>query len=63
MRGSSVASISDVAKLAGVSEMSVSRVLNGSPRVSNATHQRVLEAVVACNYVPSAAARASRAGR
>jgi LacI family transcriptional regulator len=37
--------IADVAELAQVSKMSVSRVLNGQTGVSTATRQRILEAV------------------
>lgn len=41
----------DVAKIAGVSTATVSYVLNGSKKVSDATRQRVLDAVKECNYV------------
>lgn len=53
-------SIKDVAALAGVSFTTVSHVLNGTRKVSPATRDRVLRAVQACGYVPSAAARALR---
>lgn len=45
--------IADVAKLARVSKMSVSRVLNGQTGVSEATRQRILQAVNQLGYVPN----------
>ena len=53
-----VATIFDVARLAGVSHQTVSRVLNDLPNVRPATRQRVEKAIVALNYRPSPAARA-----
>lgn len=50
-------SIKDVAKMAGVSTATVSRVLNQKDTVSETTRRRVLEAVKACNYVPNANAK------
>ena len=50
--------IRQVATRAGVSPMTVSRVLNGSPRVLPDTRQRVLEVVSELNYRPSGVARA-----
>ncbi|WP_330254900.1 LacI family DNA-binding transcriptional regulator [Nocardia sp. NBC_00565] len=47
----------DVAKLAGVSHQTVSRVLNGSPNVRPATRERVLRAVDELGYRPNAMAR------
>lgn len=47
----------DVAKLAGVSHQTVSRVLNGSPNVRPATRERVLQAVDELGYRPNAMAR------
>jgi LacI family transcriptional regulator len=49
--------IRDVARLAGVSSMTVSRVINGSERVSPATRQRVEAAIDELGYVPSRLAR------
>jgi LacI family transcriptional regulator len=46
-----------VARLCGVSVATVSRVLNGSARVTDETRRRVLEGVRELDYVPSAAAR------
>ncbi|WP_062204289.1 LacI family DNA-binding transcriptional regulator [Demequina salsinemoris] len=52
------ATIFDVARLAGVSHQTVSRVLNDLPNVRPATQQRVREAIAQLNYSPSPAARA-----
>ncbi len=51
------ATISDVAKLAGVSISTVSRVMNGTAVVAEETTQSVREAVELLNYSPHAAAR------
>ncbi|NQX35414.1 LacI family DNA-binding transcriptional regulator [Herbiconiux sp. VKM Ac-2851] len=52
------ATIFDVARLAGVSHQTVSRVLNDMPNVRPATRQRVENAIKQLRYVPSPAARA-----
>ena len=52
------ANIFDVARLAGVSHQTVSRVLNGLPNVRPATKERVEQAIVQLRYSPSPAARA-----
>jgi LacI family transcriptional regulator len=52
-----VAGIRDVAARSGVSIATVSRVFNGSPRVSEDTRARVLARARELNYVPNAAAR------
>ena len=52
-----IITIRDVARRAGVSSMTVSRVINGSDRVSPATRQRVEEAIAELGYVPSRLAR------
>jgi LacI family transcriptional regulator len=49
--------IKDVARLSGVSSMTVSRVINGSARVSPETRQRVERAIAELGYVPSRLAR------
>jgi DNA-binding LacI/PurR family transcriptional regulator len=55
--------IADVAAEAGVGVATVSRVLNASSSVREGTRRRVLEAIVALDYQPSAAARALSTGR
>ena len=47
----------DVARAAGVSTATVSRVVHGQDRVRPATRQRVLEVIEALGYVPDAAAQ------
>jgi LacI family transcriptional regulator len=49
--------IRDVAKLAGVSPMTVSRVINGSPKVTPETRARVEAAIRELHYVPNTLAR------
>ncbi|SBT46485.1 transcriptional regulator, LacI family [Micromonospora narathiwatensis] len=49
--------MSDVARLAGVSHQTVSRVLNNHPSVRQETRERVLRAVHQLNYRPNALAR------
>ena len=58
-----MAQIKDVARRAGVSVASVSRVLSGYAGVREVTRQRVLEAVAALNYRPDLAARRLRLRR
>jgi LacI family transcriptional regulator len=53
----------DVARLAGVSQPTVSRALNDSPKVSEETKRRVREAALALGYSPSAIGRALSTGR
>ncbi|CAL8978642.1 Lactose operon repressor [Propionicimonas sp. T2.31MG-18] len=52
------ATIFDVARLAGVSHQTVSRVLNELPNVRPATRERVERAIKQLRYIPSPAARA-----
>lgn len=52
------ANIFDVARLAGVSHQTVSRVINNLPNVRPATRERVEKAIAQLRYVPSPAARA-----
>src|SRR5260370_15015870 len=49
--------ISDVAKAAGVSTMTVSRVLNGRGEISQETRQRVQDIIDRLGYRPSSVAR------
>jgi DNA-binding LacI/PurR family transcriptional regulator len=51
------ATLEQVAKVAGVSRATVSRVVNGSPRVSGDVRRSVETAVVQLGYVPNRAAR------
>lgn len=51
-------SMLDVARRAGVSHQTVSRVINNSPNVSPATRERVTAIIKELNYRPSNAARA-----
>ncbi|HEY0618194.1 MAG TPA: LacI family DNA-binding transcriptional regulator [Kribbella sp.] len=53
----------DLARLAGVSQATVSRVLTNSPRVSPDTRARVLQVLADANYTPNALARAMKTGR
>ncbi|MEI2692153.1 MAG: LacI family DNA-binding transcriptional regulator [Anaerolineae bacterium] len=61
-RSTKRATISDVARLAGVSIATVSRVLNGTAPVAEETVQAVNSAIAALDYAPHAAAR-TLAGR
>jgi LacI family transcriptional regulator len=58
-----MSTIASVAALAGVGVGTVSRVLNDSAAVSGSTRMRVLEAIEALDYEPSATARALSTGR
>lgn len=49
--------LADVARIAGVSQQTVSRVLNGHPNVRPPTRTRVMAAVRELEYQPNAAAR------
>jgi DNA-binding LacI/PurR family transcriptional regulator len=55
--------MADVAKLAGVSHQTVSRVINDSAHVRPATRRRVLAAMRELDYRPNPAARALVTGR
>ena len=55
--------MADVAKLAGVSHQTVSRVINGSAHVRPETRRRVMEAMGALDYRPNPAARALVTGK
>ncbi|MDZ5034705.1 LacI family DNA-binding transcriptional regulator, partial [Clostridium perfringens] len=49
--------IDDIAKKAGVSSATISRVLNNSSYVKDETKEKVLKVIEEMNYVPSAIAR------
>jgi DNA-binding LacI/PurR family transcriptional regulator len=55
--------INDVAKLAGVSYQTVSRVINNKPNVSTTTRQRVQEIITETGYRPSPIARSLATAR
>jgi LacI family transcriptional regulator len=55
--------IRDVAKKAGVGLGTVSRVINDSPLVSEATRRRVNEVILELNYAPSPTARCLSLGK
>ncbi|MDQ7990152.1 MAG: LacI family DNA-binding transcriptional regulator [Candidatus Dactylopiibacterium sp.] len=64
--GSSVdkrVTLADVAKLAGVSKQTVSRVVNGSENVTDETRARVLHCIETLGFRPSALARQLSTGR
>lgn len=52
-----MATIKDVARLAGVSTTTVSHVINKTRFVAETTQEKVMEAVKQLNYAPSAVAR------
>jgi DNA-binding LacI/PurR family transcriptional regulator len=56
-------SMADVAREAGVSGQTVSRVVNGRHNVEDATRERVLDAMRRVGYRPNSAARALRNGQ
>ncbi|KQN75174.1 MULTISPECIES: LacI family DNA-binding transcriptional regulator [unclassified Devosia] len=58
-----MATIYDVAKAAGVSPKTVSRVMNGDAPVNEKTREAVEAAMLSLNYVPSSAARTMRSQR
>jgi LacI family transcriptional regulator len=60
--GSTRATISDVARLAGVSLKTASRVLTNSPNVKESTRVKVLDAATALRFRPNAIARDLRNG-
>ena len=51
------ATIHDIAKASGVSQATVSRVLNSSGYVKDETRDKVLKVIKELNYAPSAIAR------
>src|SRR3954471_13343779 len=61
-RGRGAMTIEDVARAAGVSAMTVSRVINDGRNVRESTRVAVLEAIDKLNYSPNTAARSLAAG-
>jgi len=57
------ATIRDVARKAGVGVGTVSRVINGSPAVSQATRQKVLDAIETLDFSPNLVARRLSLGK
>ena len=55
--------ISDVAKLAGVSTATVSHTINNTRYVSNETKEKVYQAIAELGYTPDASARSFRTGK
>lgn len=58
MKKSTQPTINDVARLAGVSKKTVSRVINRSPLLNDDTRKRVLEVIGELGYIPNPQARA-----
>ncbi|GAB3715968.1 LacI family DNA-binding transcriptional regulator [Nocardiopsis oceani] len=63
IRGERQPSMADVARLAGISHQTVSRVLNGHPNVRERTRLRVRAAIEELGYRPNWAARALATGK
>lgn len=63
VRGKGLATLSDIAREAGVSKMSVSRAINDLPKISAETRQRVLKVARRLNYQPNRYARALTTNR
>lgn len=57
-----MANIKEIARRAGVSTATVSRVLNGHPYVSGSIRARILEIISEVDYVPNANARSLKNG-
>ncbi|KHE66715.1 LacI family DNA-binding transcriptional regulator, partial [Halobacillus sp. BBL2006] len=58
-----MATIEDVAKLAGLSRTTVSRVINDQPYVTEEKRQRIIQAMNDLGYVPNSSARRLRSQR
>ncbi|MEI9852313.1 MAG: LacI family DNA-binding transcriptional regulator [Sphingomonas sp.] len=61
-RSRGTVTVQDVARAAGVSAMTVSRVVNGGANVRATTRAAVLDAIEKLNYSPNSAARSLAAG-
>jgi LacI family transcriptional regulator len=62
-QGSKLTTMQQVARRAGVSAKTVSRVFNDEPHVLPATRERVQAAIAELNYVPNMLARSFREGK
>jgi LacI family transcriptional regulator len=58
-----IMNIDEIAKLAGVSTATISRVINASPKVKPSTSEHVRRIIERFNYVPNTSARSLRVGR
>lgn len=58
-----MATIKEIAKMAGVSTATVSYVINGTKKISDETTKRVNEAIKALNYTPNTVAMNLRRGK
>ncbi|MBQ4074466.1 MAG: LacI family DNA-binding transcriptional regulator [Clostridia bacterium] len=58
-----MATMRDVAELAGVSTATVSHVVNGTKKLSPETTERVLMAIAQANYTPNTLAKSLRSGQ
>ncbi len=61
--GAPMATMRDVAELAGVSTATVSHVINGSKKLSPETTEKVLRAISQVNYTPNTVAKSLRMGQ
>lgn len=61
-RSRGTVTVQDVARAAGVSAMTVSRVVNGGENVRESTRTAVMAAIAQLNYSPNSAARSLAAG-
>ncbi|GJM72561.1 hypothetical protein HMSSN036_47770 [Paenibacillus macerans] len=57
-----MANIQEIARLAGVSTATVSRVINRHPYVSDLTRERVLKIIEQLDYVPNSNAKSLKKG-
>ena len=58
-----MATMRDVAQLAGVSTATVSHVVNGTKKLSPETTEKVLMAIAEANYTPNTLAKSLRSGQ